>query len=191
MKILAVAGSYRAGSLNRKLLALGVRELQAQGAEVDVMDLKALALPMYDGDVEAEAFPPAALDLKERIARAQALFICSPEYNSSIPAGLKNAIDWASRPPSNPFKGKLAACLGATTGMYGTIRMQPHLRQVLFTLGTDVVPSGLYLARAEDAFDAATGELKDEVRKKDLHRVVTELIAEVKRRAAGPAHSSG
>lgn len=181
-RILAVAGSYRTGSWNRKLLALAVREAEAKGAEVDVVDLKALALPVYDGDVEAEGFPPAATELKERIQKAEGLLICSPEYNSSIPGGLKNAIDWASRPPANPFKGKICALMGATPGYFGTVRMQPHLRQVLYVLGAQIINAGLLLPRAPDAF-GEDGGLKDEARQKELERMVVELLAEMKRHA--------
>lgn len=182
-RILALAGSLRADSWNRKLLALAVREAERLGAEIDLVDLKVLALPVYDGDVEDHAFPPAARELKDRIAAAPGLLISSPEYNSSIPGGLKNAIDWASRPPTNPFRGKVAALMGASDGRYGTIRMQPHLRQVLHTLGTMVIPTGALIARAQDEFDAQ-GNLKNENRQREVAQTVAELLAEIRRRGA-------
>jgi chromate reductase len=178
-RILAIAGSLRAGSHNRKLLALLVEQARAQGAEVDVVDLKVLALPVYDGDLEDQGFPPAALELKERITQAQGLLIASPEYNSSIPGGLKNAIDWASRPPVNVFRGKWAALSGASPSMFGTVRMQPHLRQVLSTLGVTVLPDQFLVSQADQAF-TEEGRLKDESRLKSLNGLVAALIAQLK-----------
>ena len=180
MKILALAGSYRVGSLNRKLLALAVQQARAKGAEVDVVDLKTLALPVYDGDVEDQGFPAAATELKTRLQAAQGLLICTPEYNASIPGGLKNAIDWASRPPTTPFKGKLVAILGASTGMLGTVRAQGHLRQTLITLGAWVLPTSMLLPKAQDAFDEH-GELKEALPKKNLAGLVETFLSELQR----------
>jgi chromate reductase len=178
-RILAVAGSLRAGSYNRKLLALLVEQARAQGAEVDVVDLKALALPVYDGDIEAQGLPPAAVDLRERISKAQGLLISSPEYNASIPGGLKNAIDWASRPSTSIFKGKWAALSGASPGMFGTVRMQPHLRQSLTHLGVNLLPDQFLVSHANEAF-TEEGRLKDESRLKSLEGLVSALIARIK-----------
>jgi chromate reductase len=178
-RILAIAGSLRAGSYNRKLLALLVEQARAQGAEVDVVDLKVLALPVYDGDVEDQGFPPGVVELRERIGQAQGLLIASPEYNSSIPGGLKNAIDWASRPPGNVFRGKWAALSGASSGMFGTVRMQPHLRQSLSHLGVTVLPDQFLVSLDEEAF-TEEGRLKDESRLKSLRGLVAALIAQLK-----------
>ncbi len=178
-RILAVAGSLRTGSYNRKLLALLVEQARAQGAEVDVVDLKVLALPVYDGDIEAQGLPPAVVELRERISKAQGLLIASPEYNESIPGGFKNAIDWASRPPGNVFRGKWAALSGASPGMFGTVRMQPHLRQSLTHLGVTVLPEQFLVAHAHEAF-TEEGRLKDETRLKSLSGLVSALMARIK-----------
>src|SRR5688500_14586564 len=183
VRILAVAGSLRKDSLNRKLLALAVREVMRAGAEVekagvevDVVDLKALALPVYDGDLEAAAFPPAATELRERIARSKGLLIATPEYNHSIPGGLKNAIDWASRPPTgSPFRDKPALLMGATPGPGGTLYAQNHLREALTTLGAWLLPASFSLSGAGDAFDERS-ELKDEKKRGHLAKVVTQLV---------------
>src|SRR4051812_13920526 len=115
--IIAVAGSMRTGSYNRKLLQIAIRATEQAGANVDLVDLRDLAFPLYDGDIEEkQGLPASVVAFKERIARAQGLLIASPEYNSSIPGPFKNAIDWASRPPGNVFKDKTAALMGASPG---------------------------------------------------------------------------
>jgi chromate reductase len=195
MKLLAIPGSLRAGSFNRKLLALGVAELKARGVEVDLYDLKTAALPIYDGDLEAAGMPEAVVSLKQRIAAADALLICTPEYNHNLPAGLKNAIDWASRalpkvdgkphPLSQPFKGKLAGTLGATTGRNSTIYAQLALREVLNTLGVFVIPGAMTVMQADENIDA-DGKLKQEFHKKQLTEYLGTLVSEVKARAKTP-----
>lgn len=176
VRILAVAGGLRKDSFNRKLLALAVREAVRASADVDVVDLKALALPVYDGDLEAEAFPPAATELRERIGRAKGVLVVTPEYNHSIPGGLKNAIDWASRPPgSSPFRDKPALVMGATPGPGGTLYAQNHLREVLTALGAWLLPGFFSLSGAGDAFDER-GELKDERKRGHLAKLVPQLV---------------
>src|SRR5688572_20318382 len=98
-RILALCGSLRAGSLNRRLLDLAVRAASRAGAEVDPVESQALNLPLYDGDVEQAGVPEGVAALKSRVASSAGLLIASPEYNHSIPGGLKNALDWLSRPP--------------------------------------------------------------------------------------------
>ncbi|KFE69025.1 NADPH-dependent FMN reductase [Hyalangium minutum] len=177
-RIIAISGSLRTGSFNRKLLALLVEQARAKGAEVDVVDLKVLVLPIYDGDIEAQGLPPPAVELRERISKAQGLLISSPEYNASIPGSLKNAIDWASRGGPNVFKGKWAALAGASPGMFGTVRMQAHLRQSLTHLGMNLLPDQFLVSHADQAF-TEEGRLKDESRLKSLEGLVTGLIARI------------
>ncbi|MBI1951200.1 MAG: NAD(P)H-dependent oxidoreductase [Acidobacteria bacterium] len=160
MKILAFAGALRAGSYNRKLLAVAVESLQGQ-AELDLLDLREITMPLYDGDLEArEGLPEGALRFKGRIAAADALLISTPEYNHSIPGTLKNAIDWASRPPDNPFSGKVVQLMGASPGQFGAVRGVLAVRQVLTALNAVVLPSTVQIARADGAFDES-GRLKD------------------------------
>jgi chromate reductase, NAD(P)H dehydrogenase (quinone) len=180
-RILALAGSFRRGSFNRKLLACAIKELEAHGAEVDIVDLKALAIPVYDGDDEAATgIPKPAQELRERIQRAHGIFIASPEYNHSIPGGLKNVIDWVSRPPKQPLRGKVGAICGASSGHFGTVRMQPHLRQTLTALGVWLSPTSMMLPKAEQAFDEE-GKLKDPGQQKELAGVVEALLVAVQR----------
>jgi chromate reductase len=177
VRIAAVAGSLRNGSLNRKLLALAVREAEKAGAAVDVLDLKLLALPVYDQDVEDAGLPEPVVRLKDILTRAQGLIIATPEYNGSIPGGLKNAIDWASRPgpPPNPFKDKPVLVMGATPGPAGTLYSQSHLRQSFVNLGAWTMPGFIAISRADQAFDER-GELREDGKRQALARLVPLLV---------------
>lgn len=159
-RIVAIPGSLRKDSYNRKLLALGVAALREAGAEVDVVDLKELALPVYDGDIEAAGMPPSAVALKERIARAAGLYISTPEYNWGVPGALKNAIDWASRGGGNVFQGKWGVLTSASMGGFGGSRGLAALRPSLTTLGAYLLPKELNLSKAHEAF-TPEGALQD------------------------------
>ncbi len=179
MKLATLCGSTRAQSHNLRLLALAVREARALGAEVDEIDLKALALPMYDGDLEAASrpsWPPSVVELRDRLAAVDGLIVASPEHNFSVPAVLKNALDWASRGPA-PFvlRDKVALLVGASPGAAGTARMQVHMRAIFGTLGIWAVPSGFQLGFVEKAFDEK-GDFVDAKRADDLRRLVKTLV---------------
>ena len=129
VRILGIPGSLRSASYNRALLRTA-HELTPPGADIETFELH--EIPPYDGDVEAEGDPAAVVAFKESIKDADALLIASPEYNRGTPGVLKNAIDWASRPPlASPLAGKPVAVMGATTGMSGTRNAQEQLRQAL------------------------------------------------------------
>src|SRR5687767_13508981 len=129
ISILGIAGSLREASFNRRALAAAV-ELAPDG--VSIRPFQRLAeIPLYNEDVKARGFPPAASEFREAIAGSDALLFVTPEYNFSVPGVLKNAIDWASRPPDMPLFGKPVAIMGASTGLVGTVRAQLHLRQIL------------------------------------------------------------
>src|SRR5947209_2073082 len=123
MKLLLFSGSLRAGSLNKKLL-LATRELlrQMPACETSLADLKALNLPLYDGDIEAQAMPNGVIQLGQLVSEAHALIIASPEYNASIAAPLKNTIDWLSRLRPVPLQSKPILMMGASPGAFGAIR---------------------------------------------------------------------
>ncbi|MFP2931159.1 NADPH-dependent FMN reductase [Pyxidicoccus sp. 3LG] len=178
-RILALCGSLRSGSFNRKLLDIAVAHARALGAEVDVVEPADLSLPLYDGDVEARGLPPSVSALRERLGKAQGLIVASPEYNSSIPGGLKNAIDWVSRPPSGLFKDKWAIIMGASPGVFGTARMQPHLRQVLSSTGALVLPAQVHVPKAAEAF-SPEGKMKDEARHKEVEALAAALVSRLK-----------
>ena len=185
VRLLGLCGSTRDGSLNRKLLRLAVREAEALGAEVDVVDLRALGLPIYDGDLEASGFPPAATELKERMGRAAGFLVASPEYNYSIPGGLKNAIDWASRPPRVPFAQKIALLMGTSPSVFGSLRGQLHLRECLTLLNVWVMPQQVLVPMGHRSF-SPEGELLQDERKKELTRTVAQLVELARTRTLPP-----
>jgi len=175
MTILAFAGALRTGSFNRKLLGVAVEALRGQ-ADIDLLDLREVPMPPYDGDIEAtQGLPEGARKFKERIAAAEALLICTPEYNWSIPGTLKNVIDWASRPPDIPFKGKVALLMGASPGAYGAVRGVLALRQVLTALGVLILPATVQIIRAGEAFDAS-GKLIDPKHTAQVDKACAELL---------------
>ncbi len=178
-KILAFAGSIRRDSWNRKLIRSAVDAARAAGADVTLIDLADYPLPLMDEDLEArEGLPDNAQRLKALFKDHDAFLIASPEYNSSMPPLLKNTIDWVSRAWQGesglvPYRNKVAAILAASPGQFGGMRMLPHLRQVLNTLGVLVLPGQFSLPHADAAFDAENGALKSPAR---LHDLVLELI---------------
>jgi chromate reductase, NAD(P)H dehydrogenase (quinone) len=171
LTVLGIAGSLRRGSYNRALLR-SARSLAPDDMRLDLFDLH--DVPFYDADVEKQGDPEPVSALKRRIREADALVIATPEYQHSLPGVLKNALDWASRPPKDPPLGrKPIAMMGATTGRYGTARAQAELRKVLAYNDAIVLnrPEVL-VANAGEAFDE-TGELVDE----KARELVRELLA--------------
>jgi chromate reductase, NAD(P)H dehydrogenase (quinone) len=178
--LVAIAGSYRTGSFNRKLLKLAIAAARAAGAEVDEVDLRELGLPIYDGDLEEQSgLPAAAVDFRERIRRADALIIATPEYNHSMPAGLKNAIDWASRGKDQPFRGKWAAIMSVSGGSSGGVHSMDHLRTSLTTLGVWLVPSSASVTFGGKAF-TPEGALVDPKLQERVESVVAALLGRLR-----------
>ncbi|HWI87288.1 MAG TPA: NADPH-dependent FMN reductase [Sphingomonas sp.] len=138
IRVLAVSGSLRSGSYNTALLKCAA-EMAPADMIVDVYD-ELGRVPPYDDDVRAVGYPPIVQRLRERVHAADALIIATPEYNRSFSGVLKNAIDWVSRPPDQPFAGKPALVTGAAAGALGTIAANYQLRQVLSVLGVHVLP---------------------------------------------------
>ena len=178
-KILALSGSIRRDSWNRKLIQTAVDATRAAGGDVTLIDLADYPLPLYNGDLEdKEGLPDNALRLKALFKDHDALLIASPEYNSSIPPLLKNAIDWVSREWQGesglvPYQNKVAAIMAASPGSLGGMRMLPHLRQILNALGVLVLPGQFSLTHADQAFDPESGALTSPAR---LHSLVLELV---------------
>jgi NAD(P)H-dependent FMN reductase len=165
-KILAFAGSTRTDSFNKKLVKVAIAGAQSAGAEVKFIDLRDVAMPLYDGDLEADqGIPPGARQFKDLLLAHDGLLISSPEYNSSISGVLKNAIDWASRPvegepPLACFAGKVAAIMSASPGALGGLRGLVHLRAILGNIKVLVLPDQLAVGKAHEAFNP-DGSLKD------------------------------
>ncbi|HEX2812189.1 MAG TPA: NAD(P)H-dependent oxidoreductase [Sphingopyxis sp.] len=160
-KIAVVVGSTREGSFNRMLGKLAVGALEAEGATVADIDLADFDLPLYSAAREAGAFPADAERLKQLFAAQDGLLFVSPEYNGSVSPLLKNAIDWASRPTGgeslvalSAYRGKASAVMAASISPFGGLRGLMHLRQILSTIQTLVIPEQVLIPNAHAAFDA-------------------------------------
>jgi chromate reductase, NAD(P)H dehydrogenase (quinone) len=163
LDIIGICGSLRSASLNRMALNLA-GELMPQGMQMEALDWS--DVPMFDADVLAGGFPPVVQALRDRIRRADGIVIATPEYNFSIPGGLKNLIDWISRGDDQPFAGKPTAILSASPGPLGGARVQYHLRQVLLFVNTmTLVKPEIFIGSATGKFDA-DGKCIDETTRK-------------------------
>lgn len=179
VRVLIVPGSARTGSFNLKLAHAVDALLREQGAEPVVSDLRALELPIYDGDLEAaEGVPDGARALLAQLAWAQAVVVVSPEYNAFPPPLLMNAIDWVSRLPEHKaaMNGKPTTLLSASPGMLGGIRSLLALRQFLsLNLGMLVLPQQLGVSQASKAF-TEDGRLADDKQQQALQGVLSALL---------------
>ncbi|HTR53313.1 MAG TPA: NAD(P)H-dependent oxidoreductase [Kofleriaceae bacterium] len=174
--LLGICGSMRKTSTNRALLR-AVGETLPAGATLAIHD--SLDLPIFNSDL---ADPPSVVALKDAIAGADGVVFAVPEYNYSIPGGLKNALDWVSRPPaSSPLRGKPVGLVGAATGMSGTIRAQTHMRQMLVYSDTPCLNQPeVLIPRAHERFDAE-GRLVDATTRELLVRFGLAMVAFVER----------
>ncbi len=172
MRILGISGSLRRGSHNRRLL-------RAAGAllppGVELVEWDGLAgLPAYDEDLEGSP-PEAVREFLACVEDADALLIATPEYNSSLPGALKNAIDWASRPfPDNVLRRKPCAVIGASTGLFGAVWAQAEVRKTLKASGADVLDAELPVGMADGAF-ADDDSLADPALAERLAQMLGEL----------------
>jgi NAD(P)H-dependent FMN reductase len=180
-RILALAGSQRTGSYNRRLLQIAVAGAQVAGAEVTVVEMREFPLPLYDPDLEAaHGLPDLVLKLKDLFLTHQGLLIASPEYNSAVTPVLKNTIDWVSRaaPGETPlacFKGKVAGLLAASPGALGGLRGLASLRTILGNIQVLVLPAQIAIAKAHEAF--AEGEaLKDSKQDQAVRAIAAEVV---------------
>ncbi len=174
MHLLGISGSLRKNSLNTAALR-ACQDLLPAGVTLSLFDIA--AIPLYNEDVREQGFPPAVQQFREQIAAADALIFATPEYNYSIPGVLKNAIDWASRPPEQPFENKPIALIGATPGGFGTSRSQYHLRQVFIYLnGLLLNRPEVMISSAPSKFDAQ-GQLIDPATAEQLRKMLLALVA--------------
>ncbi|HEY3544279.1 MAG TPA: NAD(P)H-dependent oxidoreductase [Gaiellaceae bacterium] len=165
MKVLGVSGSLRADSYNTGLLEAAAAAAPV-GVEVELFDpALAAALPLYDQDLDLEGDVPVSVQrLREDWAEADALLFATPEYNGSVPGGLKNAVDWASRPRLEAaLTNKTAAVIGTSTGQFGALWAQQDLKKILGIAGARVVGEGLPVPRAQDGFGEAVHDQLREV----------------------------
>lgn len=182
LKVLAIAGSLRKGSFNKLLLR---NAIELKPADMDIESFDITPIPVYNEDVREQGFPPAVESLREKIRAADALLFVTPEYNYSVPGVLKNAIDWASRPPEQPFNDKPVAIMGASGSVLGTARAQYHLRQTCVFLNTHPINKPeVFVAMAGSKFDA-DGRLTDDTTRKLIGDLLTNLETWTRRLKAG------
>jgi chromate reductase len=176
MKVLAISGSLRRDSYNTKLLR-AAEELLAGSVDFELwVGLK--TVPPYDAEDDVQPGPPAVEALRAAIAEADVVLIATPEYNSSIPGVLKNALDWASRPiATNVLRNKPVAVVGTSTGAFGAVWAQAELRKVLAAIGARVVEGDVALGHAHEKFED-DGRLSDLNARDQLAEVLTVLLSE-------------
>jgi chromate reductase, NAD(P)H dehydrogenase (quinone) len=180
-KILAFAGSLRTGSFNKKLIKVAAKYAEQAGASVTHLDLRDLDLPIYDGDLEEKlGLPEGAKKLKQLMKSHDGFLISAPEYNSSVSAALKNAIDWASRPaeddyPLQAFAGKVAGLMSASPGALGGLRGLFQVRFILSNIQVLVIPDQHAIAKANEAFND-DGSLKDEKHAKKIESIAKKVV---------------
>lgn len=178
IKILGLCGSLRHESYNRAALR-AAQDLAAPDATIEIAEIG--AIPLYDDDLREAAWPEPAALLCRQIAEADAVLIVSPEYNYSVPGVLKNAIDWVSRWPDQPFAGKPVGIMGASPGRLGTARMQYHLRQVFVFLDAAVLNRPeVMIAGAAKLFQ--DGKLTDETTEGMIRKMVEALVAAARKK---------
>src|SRR5215471_16695588 len=188
-RILAFAGSTRRDSFNKRIVPIAVKGARDAGAEVTPIDLKDFPLPLFDQDLEAEqGMPDNGTKLKRLFIEHDGLLISSPEYNSSITAVLKNAIDWVSRPaPDEPplvaFRGKVATLMSASPGVLGGLRGLVHVRSILGNIGVIVLPEQIAVAQAHEAFnpDGSLNDPKQQAGIEGLGHTLASFLMKLKR----------
>lgn len=177
MTVLGISGSLRRDSSNTKLLRVAGEMFQSRGAAFEIyQDLK--LVPPYDEDDDRDPAPAAVAQLRAAVAGADAVFFSTPEYNSSVPGQLKNAVDWLSRPlATNVLRNKTVAVIGASTGMFGAVWAQAELRKSLAAAGARVVEGEVAVGHAHTRFDEQ-GELSDPTIAEQVEEVISTLIEE-------------
>jgi chromate reductase len=181
VRILGLSGSLRSDSHNTRLLLAAAR-LLPPGAELVGFE-RLREIPPYDEDSEGSQ-PESVLALREAVASADAVLIATPEYNRSIPGHLKNSLDWVSRPlTESPFRGKPAAVIGASTGMFGAMWAQAEMRKVLGALGARVLDRELPVGSAHEVVGEG-GSLAAEELEAELRDLLAALVDSAEARAA-------
>lgn len=184
MKLLVFAGSTRQHSFNRQLAAIAATLARDAGAEVSHLELSDFDIPLYNADLEARGTPHDVIRLKRLMFEHPAWIICSPEYNGSYTALLKNTIDWASSPVKDdpewssgtkPFRGKVVGLLSASPGAYGGLRSLSHLNPLLLNLQCWIAPQQFALANARQVF-GPDGAPQRELARKSVQAVVDQVL---------------
>jgi chromate reductase len=181
LRILGISGSLRKASFNTATLR-AAQELAPAGMTIDIFDIS--PIPLYNEDVRAQGFPPPVEELRRRVKEADGVLLVTPEYNYSVSGVMKNAIDWVSRPPAQPFDGKPIAIMGASGGLLGTARAQYHLRQMfVFMNGQVLNRPEVMIGQAQNKFDAQ-GKLTDQPTRDFIAAMLTAFAEWVRRMGA-------
>jgi chromate reductase len=177
VRVLAISGSLRADSYNTALLR-ALREEAPDDVDVELWGgLK--AIPPYDADDDVVPGPPDVEGFRQLVREVDAVFFATPEYNSSVPGALKNALDWASRPlATNAFRNKPVAVIGSSAGAFGAVWAAAELRKVLGAMGARVTKAELAVGHAQEKFDDR-GRLVDEDVRQGLRDALDLLLTEV------------
>lgn len=184
MKVLVFAGSTRIASFNRRLAKVVAAMAGASGAEVTHLELGDYDVPMYNADLEARGTPRDVMRLKELFHEHPAWLVCTPEYNASYPALVKNTLDWLSSPVKDDpvwnddfrfSRGKVVGVMSASNGAMGGLRSQSHLVPLLLNLHCWVCPTNYALGRAATAFDDQ-GQLVDDAARQRVQRVIDQTL---------------
>lgn len=174
IRVVGISGSLRAASYNTAALKAAIA-LAPEGMTIETAEIG--DLPHYNDDVRLAGYPAEVQRFRDQLTAADAVLFVTPEYNYSIPGVLKNAIDWASRPPSQPFDGKPVAIMGASMGVLGTARAQYQLRQMLVFLNAfPVNKPEVMIGTAQTRFDE-TGRLTDEATAGFIRDLLASLAA--------------
>jgi len=186
-KILAFAGSLREHSYSKRVVRTAIKGAENAGAEVTYIDLRDYPMPIYNADDhEKDGFHVNAAKLQKLLSEHDGLLICSPEYNGSLSGALKNAIDWTSRQSDEfkmveVFKGKFAAIMTESPGVFGGLRCLGHLRTVLSIMFVNVLPSEIAVGKVHTMFDGDGDEMTDEKMKKILGDLGASLVDMLKK----------
>jgi len=192
LKILAFVGSLRENSFNKRVAQTAIKGAELAGAEVTFADLRRFPMPLYSPDDHAnDGFDENALRFQRLLTEHDGFLIASPEYNGSLPAVLKNAIDWASRPSDRyerdkVFRGKFAAIMTASPGSFGGIRSLGHLRDVLMSVGVNVLTSEIAVSFVSDKFAGESEEMTDAKMKESLEKLGASLVETLKKMRSEP-----
>ena len=185
MRVLGITGSLRRDSYNHALLREAAERLPAGAELVEFEHLR--EIPPYDADDEAAGVPTVVEELRAAVREADAVLLATPEYNHSLPGQLKNALDWVSRPAGeSALRGKPAAAIGASTGMFGAVWAQAEARKVLGALGGRVLEREFPFPRAQDAYEDGELTLAPE-QSSALEELLRELVASAEEAAEARA----
>jgi chromate reductase len=177
MRVLGISGSLRRDSYNTALLRHAGELFEAEGADFEIYE-GLREVPPYDEDCDTDEAPEAVSRIRDAVRDADAVFFVTPEYNSSIPGVLKNALDWISRPvATNPLRYKPVAVIGASSGMFGAVWAQAELRKVLGAIGARVSEGEVAVGHAGERFDE-NSRLNEPNLEQEVREVIATLLSD-------------